>query len=166
MTIFYYLRFDTPQPETPGTSIYIPKEQGGSVIQPGTEGSLFVASYDSQGYGGNIRPRLHTGRLYSPAVTMENVGCSFVPVEIFVASSLTRKRVLFWVDLYESTPTSPWKRALISQQPSGFQESYVRENVCQIRFLETANMIPYIHILHACIHICINTTHIHQHTNM
>jgi hypothetical protein len=24
-------------------------------------GSLFVASYDSQGYGGGIRPRLHTG---------------------------------------------------------------------------------------------------------
>jgi hypothetical protein len=26
-------------------------------------GSLFVASYDSQGYGGGIRPRLHTGWL-------------------------------------------------------------------------------------------------------
>jgi hypothetical protein len=25
------------------------------------ETSLFVASYDSQGYGGGIRPRLHTG---------------------------------------------------------------------------------------------------------
>jgi hypothetical protein len=24
-------------------------------------GSIFVASYDSQGYGGGIRPRLHTG---------------------------------------------------------------------------------------------------------
>jgi hypothetical protein len=27
------------------------------------ETSLFVASYDSQGYGGGIRPRLHTGSL-------------------------------------------------------------------------------------------------------
>jgi hypothetical protein len=27
------------------------------------ETSLFVASYDSQGYGGGIRPRLHTGGL-------------------------------------------------------------------------------------------------------
>jgi hypothetical protein len=35
-TIFYYLRFET---------------------------SLFVASYDSQGHGGGIRPRLHTGML-------------------------------------------------------------------------------------------------------
>jgi hypothetical protein len=36
LTIFYCLRFET---------------------------SLFVASYDSQGYGGDIRPRLHTGCL-------------------------------------------------------------------------------------------------------
>jgi hypothetical protein len=28
------------------------------------ETSLFVASYDSQGHGGGIRPRLHTGLLY------------------------------------------------------------------------------------------------------
>jgi hypothetical protein len=28
-------------------------------MPPGT-GFLFVASYDSQGYGGGIRPRLHT----------------------------------------------------------------------------------------------------------
>jgi hypothetical protein len=28
---------------------------------PRFETSLFVASYDSQGYGGGIRPRLHTG---------------------------------------------------------------------------------------------------------
>jgi hypothetical protein len=38
--------------------IYIPQEQGGSVIDPDT-GSLFVASYDSQGYGRDIRTRLH-----------------------------------------------------------------------------------------------------------
>jgi hypothetical protein len=38
VTIFYCLRFET---------------------------SLFVASYDSQGYGGGIRPRLHTGTLPS-----------------------------------------------------------------------------------------------------
>jgi hypothetical protein len=31
------------------------------------ETSLFVASYDSQGHGGGIRPRLHTG--YSIAVS-------------------------------------------------------------------------------------------------
>jgi hypothetical protein len=30
-------------------------------LYPQALGSLFVASYDSQGYGGGIRPRLHTG---------------------------------------------------------------------------------------------------------
>jgi hypothetical protein len=30
-------------------------------LYPQALGSLFVASYDSQGYGGGIRPLLHTG---------------------------------------------------------------------------------------------------------
>jgi hypothetical protein len=30
-------------------------------LHPQAPGSLFVGSYDSQGYGGGIRPRLHTG---------------------------------------------------------------------------------------------------------
>jgi hypothetical protein len=38
---------------------YIPEELGGPVI-PQALGSIFVASYDSQGYGGGIRPRLHS----------------------------------------------------------------------------------------------------------
>jgi hypothetical protein len=48
------------QPEGPGHRIYIPQEQGNPVISP-TLSSVFVASYDSQGYGGRIRPRLHAG---------------------------------------------------------------------------------------------------------
>jgi hypothetical protein len=49
-----------PQPREPGPCTYIPQEQGGPVIIPGT-GFPFVASYDSQGYGGGILTRLHTG---------------------------------------------------------------------------------------------------------
>jgi hypothetical protein len=49
-----------PQPGGPGPRIYIPQEQGGPVIPPGT-GFPFVASYDSQGFGGGILTRLHTG---------------------------------------------------------------------------------------------------------
>jgi hypothetical protein len=41
--------FRLPQLGGPGARIYIPQEQGGPVIPPGT-GSLYVASYDSQGY--------------------------------------------------------------------------------------------------------------------
>jgi hypothetical protein len=66
---------------------------------PQALGSLFVAPCDSQGYGGGIRLRLHTGRVYNLAVTMENVGCLFVSAETFVESSLTRKCVLYWVGL-------------------------------------------------------------------
>jgi hypothetical protein len=48
-----------PQPGGPGPGIYILQEQGGPGIYPQTLGSLFVASYDSQGGGGGgIRPRL------------------------------------------------------------------------------------------------------------
>jgi hypothetical protein len=33
-------------------------------LYPQAPGSLFVASYDSQGYGGRILTRLHTGDIY------------------------------------------------------------------------------------------------------
>jgi hypothetical protein len=64
VTIFYCLRFET---------------------------SLFVASYDSQGYGGGIRLRLHTGVTASrPLIyftaTIENVCCLSVNTETFVDS--------------------------------------------------------------------------------
>jgi hypothetical protein len=62
MTTFYSLRFETPHPGGPGPRIYIPKEQGGPVIPPGTVFHFF-ASYDSQGYGADTRPRLHTDNI-------------------------------------------------------------------------------------------------------
>jgi hypothetical protein len=49
-----------PQPGGPGLCFYIPQEQGGPDIPPGT-GFPFVSSYDSQGCGGGILTRLHTG---------------------------------------------------------------------------------------------------------
>jgi hypothetical protein len=50
-----------PQPGRPGPSIYISQEQDGPVIPPDTLVSRIIASYYSQGYGGGIRSRLHTG---------------------------------------------------------------------------------------------------------
>jgi hypothetical protein len=47
-------------PGGPGPRIYIPQEQGGPVIGPDIW-FLFVASYDSQSYGGGIQIRLRTG---------------------------------------------------------------------------------------------------------
>jgi hypothetical protein len=43
-------------------------------LYPQASGSLFVASYDLQGYGGNIRPRLHTGGLFMYIYTMILLG--------------------------------------------------------------------------------------------
>jgi hypothetical protein len=43
-----------PQPGGPGPCIYVRQWQGGPVIYPQALGSLFVAFYDSQGYGGGI----------------------------------------------------------------------------------------------------------------
>jgi hypothetical protein len=64
MTTFYCLRFETlPTGKTRFLYLY-PPEQGAPVI-PSALGSLFVASYDSQGYIGGILPRLHTGFLFS-----------------------------------------------------------------------------------------------------
>jgi hypothetical protein len=51
VTIFYCLRFETP----PTWRIRSP------YLYPQGTGFLFVASYDSQGYGGGIRHRLLTG---------------------------------------------------------------------------------------------------------
>jgi hypothetical protein len=50
-----------PQPRSP--YLYpIPQKQCGAVTPPRALGSLFVASYDSQGYGGGTLTRLHTGK--------------------------------------------------------------------------------------------------------
>jgi hypothetical protein len=49
------------QPGGPGTRIYTSRNRVAQ-LYPQTLGSLFVASYDSQGYGGGIRTRLRAGR--------------------------------------------------------------------------------------------------------
>jgi hypothetical protein len=41
--------------------VFISHRNRVSQLYPQALGSLFVASYNSQGYGGGIRPRLHTG---------------------------------------------------------------------------------------------------------
>jgi hypothetical protein len=51
---------DSPNLEGQVPVFVSPPEQGGLVIPPGT-GFPFVASYDSQGYAGSIRPGLHRG---------------------------------------------------------------------------------------------------------
>jgi hypothetical protein len=61
MTTFYCLRFETP-PAWRGRSSYLYSLGTGWPL-----GSLFVASYDSQGYGGGIRPSLLITPLHGPS---------------------------------------------------------------------------------------------------
>jgi hypothetical protein len=42
-------------------TVFISSRNRVAQLYPEALGSLFVAFYDSQGYGGGIRPRLHTG---------------------------------------------------------------------------------------------------------
>jgi hypothetical protein len=60
MTTFYCLRFET-LPTWRARCPYLYSLGTVSRLHAHALGSLFVASYDTQGYGGGIRPRLHTG---------------------------------------------------------------------------------------------------------
>jgi hypothetical protein len=63
--------------DSPHLESQVPQEQGVPKIPPGT-GFLFVASYDSQSYGGGIRPRLHAGSLHCVSITLKNALCLVV----------------------------------------------------------------------------------------
>jgi hypothetical protein len=54
MTIFYFLKFEE-------VSVFTSPRNRVAQLYPQALGSLFVASYDSQGYDGGIRTRLHAG---------------------------------------------------------------------------------------------------------
>jgi hypothetical protein len=58
-----HLRFT--RPGRPGPRIHIPRNRAAQ-LNPRTPCSLFVASYDSQGYGGGILAHLHKGRSMFP----------------------------------------------------------------------------------------------------
>jgi hypothetical protein len=60
MTIFYCLKFETPKLEGQ-VSVFIPPTNRVTQLYPQALGSLFVASYDLQGYCVGIRTRLHAG---------------------------------------------------------------------------------------------------------
>jgi hypothetical protein len=79
-------------------------------LYPQAPGSLFITSYDSQGYGESIWPRLHTGfhsvfsarPLYRLPVTMGNVCCLF---DIMEASFANR-----WLAVDSRISSLLWER--------------------------------------------------------
>jgi hypothetical protein len=58
MTTFYVSDSRLPHPQGPGP-VFISQTNRVARLYPQALGSLVVASYNSQGYGGGIRPRLH-----------------------------------------------------------------------------------------------------------
>jgi hypothetical protein len=60
MTIFYFQNRDAPNLERQ-VPVFISPRNRMAQLYPQALGSLFVASYDSQGYGGGIRTHLHAG---------------------------------------------------------------------------------------------------------
>jgi hypothetical protein len=102
--IFYYLRFETPPTcRTRSLYFYFPGT-GWPNYSPQSLGSLFVASYDSQGNSGVVQPHLHTGRILRVgvevrvilrlAVYRQSVRFREKPLETsYATSSLTRGRV-------------------------------------------------------------------------
>jgi hypothetical protein len=79
------------QPGGPGPHIFIPLEMGGSVISPGS-GTLFVAYYDSQGYGEGVRKRLHVGSQYKSGLCYDRLS---VGQPVLVSSKDLRPKTKF-----------------------------------------------------------------------
>jgi hypothetical protein len=79
---------DSPNPEGQ-IPVFISPRNLVAQLYPQALGSRFVASYDSQGYGGGIRPSLHTGEtrqsksklLYDWRFTAQSVCLGVKPLE-------------------------------------------------------------------------------------
>jgi hypothetical protein len=91
VTTFYCPRVETPYNLESEVPVFITPRNRVARLYAQELGSIFVASYDSQGYGGGIRPRLHTGWFHSDlngllySISVSN--------EMFVDHSYARKRV-------------------------------------------------------------------------
>jgi hypothetical protein len=112
-----------PQPGGPGPRVYIPKEQGGLAIPQGHCVPIFLASYDSQGCGGGIRPHLHT--------RMENWFTTGLPI---VSRRSQRKHIfccqecVFIGPLHSNGCPLLWRNVRITQQRTVYQDSVSEGN--------------------------------------
>jgi hypothetical protein len=76
MTIFYCLISESNNVEGQ-VPVFISPRNNVSQLYPRALGSLFVASYDSQGCGGGILTRLHTGKEHLLCIgSLQNTLCN------------------------------------------------------------------------------------------
>jgi hypothetical protein len=95
-------------------------------LYPRALGSLFIASYDSRGYGGGILTRLHTGNsnlhyilniLYSYAYSQENTESSTVIGYVFVpAETCIESRCLATIEVYTDKEQGDLRNVLLVSQ--------------------------------------------------
>jgi hypothetical protein len=71
VTTFYSLKFETHPTWGARSPVFISPRNRVAQLNPQALGSFFVASYDSQGYGGGIRPLNYSSRVSSLIVTTE-----------------------------------------------------------------------------------------------
>jgi hypothetical protein len=91
-----------PQRGGPGPCIYIPQEQGGPHI-PQALGSLFVAFVDSQGYGGGIRPRFHTGvRFCTTYIVSKRIHSKHIRCPVMAICEPHRKQLFLYCCIYSA----------------------------------------------------------------
>jgi hypothetical protein len=98
---FYRARSSALRPTQPGgldLCIYVLQGQGGPVIPSGT-GFLLVVFYDSQGYGGGILTRLHTGRPsnghYKSTLNSRSAGLSMSEFRLKTKKYSTEFKIIF-----------------------------------------------------------------------
>jgi hypothetical protein len=74
MTAFYCHIWDSPNLEGQ-VPVFISPRNRVAKLYPRALGSLFVASYDSQGYGGGILTLLHTGHWEAMSINSYKMNC-------------------------------------------------------------------------------------------
>jgi hypothetical protein len=136
-------------------------------LYPQALSSLFVASYDSQGYGGGIRYCLHTGshpRFFNIDECTPFTNAWSPPPRVPFCSSIMRrvgnrvfipKQSFAFLSVYNFQCPYPWKACF---EISWFPGINLSVATClPIRFLETAYMSQYVHIYITYIHTYVHT---------
>jgi hypothetical protein len=105
-------------------------------LYPQALGSLFVAFYDSHGYGGGIRPRLHTGY--------------FNAYKSFVFNDLVKVRIKVTLRWGLPPISSPWSQAPWDSRPQIFS-FFLQLSPCGNSPYVTSSLTRWVCLLWTCL---------------